>query len=245
MKTLLGGVGLVSSDHLDEAKAARLLGMRVAHDVALLDLAVLLEQTSDLLLAQAGVDASDEEVGAGVAAAILSTRLGGRTAVFPSAAARIHRGKARASHTGYREHRERRCGRESPRCRDDQRAATCCGHGRSHGAHLRVGQQTLQHEAQRARRRGWEQTIVGALVLLVLHGGHDDGSIGRWRSGVECPGWARNFGLLNVREPDLSSSALVVQANLHRARCSAASYKGGDRVGERREGRVFVSRVRG
>jgi len=90
---------------------------------------------------------------------------------------------ARAAHTGYREHQGRRCGRESRPDRDGRRAATCCGRGRNHGARLRVCQQTLQSEAQRARRLGREQTIVGTLVLLVLHGGHDDALMGGWRSG--------------------------------------------------------------
>lgn len=68
LQTLLGGICLLSGDHLYEAKATRLLGVGVAHDVALLDFTVLLEQTCDLLLAQGGVDAGDEEVGALVAA---------------------------------------------------------------------------------------------------------------------------------------------------------------------------------
>lgn len=101
LETLLGSIGLVRGNHLDEAKAARLFGVRVAHDVALLDLAILLEQTCDFLLAQTGMDTGDEEVGARVAAAILSTRLfaisarststrlGGRAAVFLSAAAHV------------------------------------------------------------------------------------------------------------------------------------------------------------
>jgi hypothetical protein len=93
LETLLGGVGLVGGNHLDEAEAARFLGVRVAHDVALLDLAVLLEQTCDLLLAQAGMDAGDKEVGALVAAAVCIARLRGRSAVYLSAAARAHRRK--------------------------------------------------------------------------------------------------------------------------------------------------------
>jgi hypothetical protein len=38
--------------------------VRVAHDVAVLDVAILLEETCDLLLAERGVNARDEEVGA-------------------------------------------------------------------------------------------------------------------------------------------------------------------------------------
>jgi hypothetical protein len=68
LQTLLGSVCLVRGNHLDETEATRLLGVRVAHDVALLDLTILLEQTCDLILGQRRVNASDEEVGALVAA---------------------------------------------------------------------------------------------------------------------------------------------------------------------------------
>jgi hypothetical protein len=53
----------------------------IAHDLALLDLAVLLEEASDLLLSQLGVDARDEEVGTGIGSSILIailTTLGSR-----------------------------------------------------------------------------------------------------------------------------------------------------------------------
>lgn len=73
LKALLGRIGLLRGDHLDEAEAARFASVRVAHDVALLDIAVFLEQTGDLLLGQAGVDASDEEVGSGVDGFIIAT----------------------------------------------------------------------------------------------------------------------------------------------------------------------------
>jgi hypothetical protein len=69
LEALLSCVSLVGGDHLDETEATRLLCVRVAHDVTLLDLAILLEETSDLLLGKRGMDASDEEVGARVAAA--------------------------------------------------------------------------------------------------------------------------------------------------------------------------------
>jgi hypothetical protein len=45
--------------------------VRVAHDVALLNLAVLLEETRNLFFAERWVDAGDEEVGARVAALIV------------------------------------------------------------------------------------------------------------------------------------------------------------------------------
>ena len=40
--------------------------MGVLHDLALLNLAILLEEAGDLSLGKLGVDTSDEEVGAGV-----------------------------------------------------------------------------------------------------------------------------------------------------------------------------------
>ena len=45
--------------------------MGVLHDLALLNVTILLEEAGDLLLAQAGVNASDEEVGAGVDGTII------------------------------------------------------------------------------------------------------------------------------------------------------------------------------
>jgi hypothetical protein len=71
LKAFLGRISLVGCDHLDESKAARLLGVRITHDVALLDLAVLFEETCDLFLSERGVDASDEEVRARVAALVI------------------------------------------------------------------------------------------------------------------------------------------------------------------------------
>jgi hypothetical protein len=64
LKTLLGGVSLIRCDHLDKAKATRLLCVRITHDVALLHLAILLKETRHFLFRERGVDARDEEVGA-------------------------------------------------------------------------------------------------------------------------------------------------------------------------------------
>jgi hypothetical protein len=66
IQTLLGSISLLGSDHLDEAEATRLLGVRVDHDRAVLDIAVLLEQTGNIGLGQTRVDTSDEKVRAGV-----------------------------------------------------------------------------------------------------------------------------------------------------------------------------------
>jgi hypothetical protein len=74
LKTLLGGIGLLSSDHLDETEATGLLGVGIKHDLALLNVAVLLEKTGDLLLRETRVDTSHEEVGSGVHGSIIRGR---------------------------------------------------------------------------------------------------------------------------------------------------------------------------
>ena len=58
--------------------------MRIFHDIALLNLTILLEQTADFLLREARVDARHEEVRARVAAVVIVTaaRVWGRAAVF-------------------------------------------------------------------------------------------------------------------------------------------------------------------
>ena len=74
LKTILGGIGLLSGHHLDEAKATRLLAVGVKHDLALLDITVFLKETSDLLLGKTRVDTGDEEVGAWVDCTIILGR---------------------------------------------------------------------------------------------------------------------------------------------------------------------------
>lgn len=64
LKGVLRSVRILGSDHLDETEATALAGVWVAHNVALLDSAMLLEEDGDLFLGQARVNASDEEVGA-------------------------------------------------------------------------------------------------------------------------------------------------------------------------------------
>lgn len=66
MKARLGGVGLLAGGHVDETETTGFAGVRVAHDAASVDIAVLLEKTADLLLGQTGVDAGNEKVGARV-----------------------------------------------------------------------------------------------------------------------------------------------------------------------------------
>jgi len=48
--------------------------VRIKHDLAFLDVTILLEETSDFLLVEARVDASDKEVGAWVDRAIILSR---------------------------------------------------------------------------------------------------------------------------------------------------------------------------
>lgn len=72
LKSVLGGVRIFGSNHLHESKATALAGVRVTHDVALLDSAMLFEKNGDLFLGQARVDASDEQVGAFVDVARLA-----------------------------------------------------------------------------------------------------------------------------------------------------------------------------
>ena len=72
LKALLGGISLLSSDHLDEAEATGLLGVGVKHDLALLDVAILLKEASNLLLGETRVDTGHKEVGSGVDGSIIS-----------------------------------------------------------------------------------------------------------------------------------------------------------------------------
>jgi hypothetical protein len=71
LQSFLGGIGLLWSDHLNEAKTARLLCVRITHDVALLDFTILLEEASDFFLAEAGMNPSHEQVGARVACTVI------------------------------------------------------------------------------------------------------------------------------------------------------------------------------
>lgn len=76
LQALLSGVGLVRCDHFNEAKATRLFGMGVAHDLALLNLTVFLEKAGDLRFGQTRVNTSDEEVRARVDRTIVITAFG-------------------------------------------------------------------------------------------------------------------------------------------------------------------------
>lgn len=71
LETRLGSVGLLASGHVDETKATRLTGVRIAHDAASVDITVLLKETANLLLGQARVDSGNEKVGARVGSLFL------------------------------------------------------------------------------------------------------------------------------------------------------------------------------
>jgi hypothetical protein len=74
LKAFLSSIGLLSGDHLDESEATGLLGVGVKHDLALLNITVLLKETGDLLLRETRVDAGHEEVGSGVDGSIIGGR---------------------------------------------------------------------------------------------------------------------------------------------------------------------------
>ena len=63
LETFLGSIGLLSSNHLDETETTGFFGVWVKHDLALLNITILLEETSDLLLGKTWVDAGNENVG--------------------------------------------------------------------------------------------------------------------------------------------------------------------------------------
>lgn len=97
LKSVLCCVRILGADHLHESKATALAGVRVTHDVALLDSAMLLEENGDLFLGQARVDASDEQVGAFVDVARLTAARGlTLTAITVAAAILAGRGNVAA-----------------------------------------------------------------------------------------------------------------------------------------------------
>ena len=180
LQALLGSVCLVGGDHLDEAKPTRLLGVRVAHDVALLDLAILLEEASNLFFGQRGVDTSDEQVGALVAALLRLdvARLGRRATVHVLAGWAV--AGSLGVHTGCHGRWARHCGRARCRCHGPRGAVTCCGRARSHEARLRVDVSKWCSGTGPPRR-----TVVAALVVLVFH---------RVCCGVGCSGDGNDGG---------------------------------------------------
>ena len=164
LQSLLGGISLIGRDHLDEAEATRLLGVGILHDIALLDFSVLAEKTSYLLLGQAGVDAGDEQVGAGIAGAfvliVLAALWRWTTASYVSLPL-SNTPRREKQLTGHRGHWERRCGRA---CRPDRGEESGSAHDRNHGARL-LGLANGRH----AQSWPTSLTIVATLLTLVLH----------------------------------------------------------------------------
>ena len=74
LKAFLGRIGLLSSHHLDKSKSAGFFGMRVEHDLTLLNRTILLEQTCNLLFRETRVNASYKQIGARVDGAIILRR---------------------------------------------------------------------------------------------------------------------------------------------------------------------------
>jgi hypothetical protein len=74
LETFLGSISLLSGDHFDETEATRFLGVWVKHDLAFLNLTVLLEETSNFSLRETRVDASDEKVRARIDGTIILGR---------------------------------------------------------------------------------------------------------------------------------------------------------------------------
>lgn len=70
LKALLGSIRLLQRRHLDETKAARLLGVRVKHDLALLNFAIFGKESHYIILSQTGVDSGNEKVGSRVSSTI-------------------------------------------------------------------------------------------------------------------------------------------------------------------------------
>jgi hypothetical protein len=138
LKTLLGGVSLVGCDHLDEAEATGLLCVRIPHDVALLYLAVLLEETRDFFFGERGMDAGDEEVGARIAAVVIVIARSWRRTTACDVSENASMTMSSGGRTGCRDRWARRCGRANCPCRDAHRVVTDCDRVRSREARLRV-----------------------------------------------------------------------------------------------------------
>ena len=70
LQTLLGSIGLIRVQHVDEAKAARVPSMRVAKDVAFFDFAKFREELNHVIFIQTRMKSGDEKVRSGVASCL-------------------------------------------------------------------------------------------------------------------------------------------------------------------------------
>jgi hypothetical protein len=66
MQAFNGGLSLLRASEFDEAKTARVIRMRITHDVSVRNLTILLECAHKLVVSDARGDTSDEEVRAWV-----------------------------------------------------------------------------------------------------------------------------------------------------------------------------------
>ena len=64
-------IGLIGGNHLDKTKPTGLFGVGVTHDLAFLDIAVLLEEEGNLILGQRWGNTRDEKVRARVNTVII------------------------------------------------------------------------------------------------------------------------------------------------------------------------------
>jgi len=71
LKSFLGGISLLGSDHLDETKTTRLLSVGIKHDLALLNITIFLEETGNFCLGETRMNAGNEQVGTWVDCAII------------------------------------------------------------------------------------------------------------------------------------------------------------------------------
>lgn len=71
LQTLLGSISLIRGNHFDETKATRFTGVRVTHDLALLNITILLKETRNLFFEKTWVDTSNEKVRAWVDCTII------------------------------------------------------------------------------------------------------------------------------------------------------------------------------
>jgi hypothetical protein len=97
LQSLPGRLSLFRSDHLDEAESTRLLGVRIAHNLALLHITILLKHLGDLIFSKTRVDSSNEEVRSWVHSTIIVLVLG--TRVASRAAVGIAVGRSRPATT--------------------------------------------------------------------------------------------------------------------------------------------------
>lgn len=84
LEAFFSSISLFGGNHLDETKSARLAGVRVAHDVALLNFTIFLKEARNLLFGQVRVYSGHEKVGSRVTGGLLvfdrCARLGRGTA---------------------------------------------------------------------------------------------------------------------------------------------------------------------